>query len=229
MAGESYEKEQIHPWLWFRMSGVKDVDAAQAARGGFFFRTVKPGPGADAVGRGRAHRPPDRRDGSGRPDVRGGGVPPHGDGRGRAAARAGAGVRGGVPHGRRADARRHGVTPAQRRVHARPRRRGARVRRHDRVDGPLDEVRRALPHPVSQPAAATHGATCSSPAAASASTIACTTRRRRSRPPSRRARRRASPRCTRCARRRRWGGGCGSLQGALRAAGAWLPDAPGAT
>jgi hypothetical protein len=43
MAGEGSEKEQIHPWLWFRMSGVKDVDAAQSARGGFFFRTVKPG------------------------------------------------------------------------------------------------------------------------------------------------------------------------------------------
>ena len=43
MAGESYDKEQIHPWLWFRMSGVRDVDAAQSARGGFFFRTVKPG------------------------------------------------------------------------------------------------------------------------------------------------------------------------------------------
>ncbi len=43
MAGEAYDKEQIHPWLWFRISGVRDVDAAQAARGGFFFRTVKPG------------------------------------------------------------------------------------------------------------------------------------------------------------------------------------------
>jgi hypothetical protein len=43
MSGESFEKEEIHPWLWFRMSGVKDVDAAQSARGGFFFRTVKPG------------------------------------------------------------------------------------------------------------------------------------------------------------------------------------------
>ena len=43
MAGEAFEKEQIHPWLWFRMSGVRDVDAAQAARGGFFFRTVQPG------------------------------------------------------------------------------------------------------------------------------------------------------------------------------------------
>jgi hypothetical protein len=43
MAGESFDKEEIHPWLWFRMSGVRDVDAAQAVRGGFFFRTVKPG------------------------------------------------------------------------------------------------------------------------------------------------------------------------------------------
>jgi len=43
MAGERSEKEQIHPWLWFRMSGVSDVDAAQAVRNGFFFRTVKPG------------------------------------------------------------------------------------------------------------------------------------------------------------------------------------------
>lgn len=43
MAGESYEKEEIHPWLWFRMSGARDVDAAQAGRGGFFFKTVMPG------------------------------------------------------------------------------------------------------------------------------------------------------------------------------------------
>jgi len=43
LAGESSEKEQIHPWLWFRMSGVRDVDAAQSARGGFFFKTVMPG------------------------------------------------------------------------------------------------------------------------------------------------------------------------------------------
>jgi hypothetical protein len=43
MAGEAYDKEEIHPWLWFRMSGVRDVDAAQSARRGFFFRTVKPG------------------------------------------------------------------------------------------------------------------------------------------------------------------------------------------
>ena len=43
MAGEASGTEQVHPWLWFRMSGVRDVDAAQSARGGFFFRTVKPG------------------------------------------------------------------------------------------------------------------------------------------------------------------------------------------
>lgn len=43
LAGESSEKEQIHPWLWFRMAGVRDVDAAQAGRGGFFFKTVKDG------------------------------------------------------------------------------------------------------------------------------------------------------------------------------------------
>jgi FAD-dependent oxidoreductase family protein len=43
LAGEASEKEQIHPWLWFRMSGVRDVDAAQSARDGFFFSTVRPG------------------------------------------------------------------------------------------------------------------------------------------------------------------------------------------
>jgi len=43
MAGEASEKELVHPWLWFRMAGVRDVDAAQSARGGFFFRTVRPG------------------------------------------------------------------------------------------------------------------------------------------------------------------------------------------
>jgi|CXWL01.1.fsa_nt_gi hypothetical protein len=43
MAGEASEKEQVHPWLWFRMAGVRDVDAAQAGRGGFFFKTVQSG------------------------------------------------------------------------------------------------------------------------------------------------------------------------------------------
>ncbi len=43
LAGEASESEQVHPWLWFRMSGVRDLDAAPALRAGFFFRTVKPG------------------------------------------------------------------------------------------------------------------------------------------------------------------------------------------
>jgi glycine/D-amino acid oxidase-like deaminating enzyme len=44
LAGEQFESEQVHPWLWFRMAGI-DVDAAQGRGGGFFFRTVKPGQG----------------------------------------------------------------------------------------------------------------------------------------------------------------------------------------
>lgn len=43
LADEPFELEQVHPWLWFRMSGIDDVDAAQAERRGPFFRTVKPG------------------------------------------------------------------------------------------------------------------------------------------------------------------------------------------
>lgn len=43
LAGEAFELEQVHPWLWFRMAGIDDVDAAQAGDGGFFFRTVHPG------------------------------------------------------------------------------------------------------------------------------------------------------------------------------------------
>jgi hypothetical protein len=47
MARESFEREEIHPWLWFRMAGVRDVDAASATapsgRSGFFFKTVMPG------------------------------------------------------------------------------------------------------------------------------------------------------------------------------------------
>ncbi len=43
MAGEASEKEQVHPWLWFRMSGVRDIEAAQVSRSGFLFRTVQPG------------------------------------------------------------------------------------------------------------------------------------------------------------------------------------------
>ena len=43
LADEPFELEQVHPWLWFRMSGIEDVDDAQSARGGSFFRTVRPG------------------------------------------------------------------------------------------------------------------------------------------------------------------------------------------
>jgi glycine/D-amino acid oxidase-like deaminating enzyme len=43
LAGEAFELEQVHPWLWFRMAGIDDVEAAQAGREGFFFRTVHPG------------------------------------------------------------------------------------------------------------------------------------------------------------------------------------------
>ncbi len=41
-AGCAFELEKIHPWLWFRMGGVEDVDAALDA-GGWFFRTPSPG------------------------------------------------------------------------------------------------------------------------------------------------------------------------------------------
>ncbi len=43
LAGESYARELVHPWLWFRMAGVNDAGAAQAGREGFFFRTVHGG------------------------------------------------------------------------------------------------------------------------------------------------------------------------------------------
>ena len=43
LAGEPFELEQVHPWLWFRLSGVEDTDAARAAGEGPFFRTVRPG------------------------------------------------------------------------------------------------------------------------------------------------------------------------------------------
>jgi 2-polyprenyl-6-methoxyphenol hydroxylase-like FAD-dependent oxidoreductase len=41
-AGCAYELEKVHPWLWFRMGGVDDVEAALEA-GGWFFRTPSPG------------------------------------------------------------------------------------------------------------------------------------------------------------------------------------------
>jgi hypothetical protein len=39
LAGEQFESEQIHPWLWFRMAGV-DIETAQEQRGAYFFKTV---------------------------------------------------------------------------------------------------------------------------------------------------------------------------------------------
>ncbi len=43
LAGEPFELEEVHPWLWFRMSGIDDVEVARATKGGLFFRTVRPG------------------------------------------------------------------------------------------------------------------------------------------------------------------------------------------
>jgi hypothetical protein len=43
-AGEPFELERVHPWLWFEMGGV-DVEAAFAAATGLYFQT----PGRDRV------------------------------------------------------------------------------------------------------------------------------------------------------------------------------------
>ena len=43
LAGEPFEREEVHPWLWFRMSGLDDVEVLPRKDGSFFFRTVKPG------------------------------------------------------------------------------------------------------------------------------------------------------------------------------------------
>lgn len=42
LAGEQFESEQVHPWLWFRMAGI-DIEAAEQERGAYFFKTVQPG------------------------------------------------------------------------------------------------------------------------------------------------------------------------------------------
>jgi glycine/D-amino acid oxidase-like deaminating enzyme len=42
-AGVPFESEKVFPWLWFRMAGVVDPDAAIEAGGGWFFKT--PGEG----------------------------------------------------------------------------------------------------------------------------------------------------------------------------------------
>jgi FAD dependent oxidoreductase len=41
-AGESFELERVHPWLWFRIGGIRDIDAAIAG-GAPLFRTPNPG------------------------------------------------------------------------------------------------------------------------------------------------------------------------------------------
>jgi hypothetical protein len=41
-AGCAFELERVHPWLWFRVGGIRDVDAAIAA-GAPLFRTTNPG------------------------------------------------------------------------------------------------------------------------------------------------------------------------------------------
>lgn len=55
-AGEPYEKELVHPWLWFRMAGAHDLDSAPGL-GRAFYRT--PGDGHVLVtwgGEGRIDR-----------------------------------------------------------------------------------------------------------------------------------------------------------------------------
>jgi 2-polyprenyl-6-methoxyphenol hydroxylase-like FAD-dependent oxidoreductase len=42
-AAQPYEKEQVHPWLWFLMSNVQNVDEALASGKGLFFRTLGQG------------------------------------------------------------------------------------------------------------------------------------------------------------------------------------------
>jgi len=39
LAGEAFDLEQVHPWLWFRLAGVESVEGAR----GPAFRTVHPG------------------------------------------------------------------------------------------------------------------------------------------------------------------------------------------
>jgi hypothetical protein len=42
-AGEAFETERVHPWLWFLMSGVTDIEAALDSGKGLFFRTIGEG------------------------------------------------------------------------------------------------------------------------------------------------------------------------------------------
>jgi len=42
-AGEPFETERVHPWLWFLMSGVTDIEAALDSGKGMFFQTLGEG------------------------------------------------------------------------------------------------------------------------------------------------------------------------------------------
>ena len=44
LAGEPFDLEHVHPWLWFRMAGI-DIEKARPDRGAYFFDTVFPGQG----------------------------------------------------------------------------------------------------------------------------------------------------------------------------------------
>lgn len=39
-AGEPFELERVHPWLWFEMGGVEDIEAALESGKGLFFRST---------------------------------------------------------------------------------------------------------------------------------------------------------------------------------------------
>lgn len=39
-AGEDFELERVHPWLWFLMSNVSDIDNALDSKRGLFFRAI---------------------------------------------------------------------------------------------------------------------------------------------------------------------------------------------
>jgi hypothetical protein len=54
--GEAFERERVHPWLWFRMANVQDVEAAIAAARGKFFPTLG-GQFFKTPGRGRTLMP----------------------------------------------------------------------------------------------------------------------------------------------------------------------------
>ena len=42
-AGEPYDLEHVHPWLWFLMSNVRDIEKALDSRRGFFFKSIGEG------------------------------------------------------------------------------------------------------------------------------------------------------------------------------------------